>query len=195
MDWKRDWSEWFKQTGIELPKGVYPKVIFEGSDATGKSTIQNILMDIMKHTFLLHTSAPPKGLGREYYENLLTKGLEFSQYLNQPFIADRFHIGESVYGSIFRGYNFSEEFRLNVEQQLLKQGFKIVYVHAEQSVVERRLKERGDWYVKTEDTQHILSRYEEELSKTLLPVFKLDTTNDIWPSDIENLIKFVYGLE
>ena len=30
MEWKRDWSEWFKQTGIELPKGVYPKVIFEG---------------------------------------------------------------------------------------------------------------------------------------------------------------------
>lgn len=62
----KDWHEWWKEQNITLPQ-KYPRIIFEGCDASGKTTIQEIMKEIIRHAFIIHTSAPTKGNSKEYF--------------------------------------------------------------------------------------------------------------------------------
>jgi len=192
----KDWYEWWKEQNITLPK-KYPKIIVEGCDASGKTTIQEVMKEIIRHSFIVHTSAPTKGNSKEYFSSLLDKLMEFMDIINQPIFLDRFHIGELVYGSIFRPETIDEavEKRLyDMENTLLKQDVKMLYVTASSETIVKRIQNRGDWYVKVSDVEDILARYEKALAKSKLPIFRLDTTNNYSPEDIKNLILFSYGI-
>lgn len=192
----KDWNEWWKEQNITLPK-KYPKIIVEGCDASGKTTIQEVMKEIIRHSFIVHTSAPTKGNSKEYFSSLLDKLMEFMDIINQPIFLDRFHIGELVYGSIFRPETIDEtvEKRLyDMENTLLKQDVKMLYVTASSETIVKRIQNRGDWYVKVSDVEDILARYEKALAKSKLPIFRLDTTNNYSPEDIKKLILFSYGI-
>jgi thymidylate kinase len=192
----KDWYEWWKEQNITLPK-KYPKIIVEGCDASGKTTIQEVMKEIIRHSFIVHTSAPTKGNSKEYFSSLLDKLMEFMDIINQPIFLDRFHIGELVYGSIFRPETIDEavEKRLyDMENTLLKQDVKMLYVTASSETIVKRIQNRGDWYVKVSDVEDILARYEKALAKSKLPIFRLDTTNNYSPEDIKKLILFSYGI-
>jgi thymidylate kinase len=123
--------------------------------------------------------------------------MEFMDIINQPIFLDRFHIGELVYGSIFRPETIDEavEKRLyDMENTLLKQDVKMLYVTASSETIVKRIQNRGDWYVKVSDVEDILARYEKALAKSKLPIFRLDTTNNYSPEDIKKLILFSYGI-
>jgi len=191
-----DLQKWWEEQNIILPQ-KYPKIIFEGCDASGKTTIQEIMMEIIKHTFIIHTSAPAKGNSKEYYCLLLNKLVEFMDIINQPLFIDRFHIGELVYGSIFRPETIDEVVKkkmCDIENGLLKQEAKMIYITATPEIITKRIKSRGDWYVKFSDIEIILDRYEKALAKSKLPIFRLDTTNNYTQEDIKNLILFSYGV-
>lgn len=193
----KDWRKWWESQNIPLPD-QRPVLIFEGCDASGKTTIQDILKEIIRHAFVVHTSAPTKGNSKEYFYNLLNKLVEFSDILNQPLFFDRFHIGELVYGSIFRPETIDrmvEEKMYQLEAELLKQDARIIYVTASPEVIARRIQERGDWYITTNDVQSILDRYEKALQKSKLPIYRLDTTANYTLEDIKNLVLFSYGIE
>lgn len=193
----KDWRKWWESQNIPLPD-QRPVLIFEGCDASGKTTIQDILKEIIRHAFVVHTSAPTKGNSKEYFYNLLNKLVEFSDILNQPLFFDRFHIGELVYGSIFRPETIDrmvEEKMYQLEAELLKQDARIIYVTASPEVIARRIQERGDWYITTNDVQSILDRYEKALQKSKLPIYRLGTTANYTLEDIKNLVLFSYGIE
>lgn len=192
----KDWHEWWKEQNITLPQ-KYPRIIFEGCDASGKTTIQEIMKEIIRHAFIIHTSAPTKGNSKEYFSSLLEKLIEFIDIINQPLFIDRFHIGELVYGSVFRPETIDEavEKKLyDMEKDLLKQDVKILYVTASPETIVKRIQNRGDWYVKVSDVEAILNGYEKALAKSRLPIFRLDTTNNYSLEDIKNLILFAYGI-
>lgn len=192
----KDWHEWWKEQNITLPQ-KYPRIIFEGCDASGKTTIQEIIKEIIRHAFIIHTSAPTKGNSKEYFSSLLEKLIEFIDIINQPLFIDRFHIGELVYGSVFRPETIDEavEKKLyDMEKDLLRQDVKILYVTASPETIVKRIQNRGDWYVKVSDVEAILNGYEKALSKSRLPIFRLDTTNNYSLEDIKNLILFAYGI-
>lgn len=192
----KDWHEWWKEQNITLPQ-KYPRIIFEGCDASGKTTIQEIMKEIIRHAFIIHTSAPTKSNSKEYFSSLLEKLIEFIDIINQPLFIDRFHIGELVYGSVFRPETIAEavEKKLyDMEKDLLRQDVKILYVTASPETIVKRIQNRGDWYVKVSDVEAILNRYEKALAKSRLPIFRLDTTNNYSLEDIKNLILFAYGI-
>lgn len=192
----KDWHEWWKEQNITLPQ-KYPRIIFEGCDASGKTTIQEIMKEIIRHAFIIHTSAPTKGNSKEYFSSLLEKLIEFIDIINQPLFIDRFHIGELVYGSVFRPETIDEavEKKLyDMEKDLLRQDVKILYVTASPETIVKRIQNRGDWYVKVSDVEAILNGYEKVLAKSRLPIFRLDTTNNYSLEDIKNLILFAYGI-
>jgi thymidylate kinase len=192
----KDWHEWWKEQNITLPQ-KYPRIIFEGCDASGKTTIQEIMKEIIRHAFIIHTSAPTKGNSKEYFSSLLEKLIEFIDIINQPLFIDRFHIGELVYGSVFRPETIDEavEKKLyDMEKDLLRQDVKILYVTASPETIVKRIQNRGDWYVKVSDVEAILNGYEKALAKSRLPIFRLDTTNNYSLEDIKNLILFAYGI-
>lgn len=192
----KDWHEWWKEQNITLPQ-KYPRIIFEGCDASGKTTIQEIMKEIIRHAFIIHTAAPTKGNSKEYFSSLLKKLIEFIDIINQPLFVDRFHIGELVYGSVFRPETIDEavEKKLyDMEKDLLRQDVKILYVTASPETIVKRIQNRGDWYVKVSDVEAILNGYEKALAKSRLPIFRLDTTNNYSLEDIKNLILFAYGI-
>jgi len=194
---RNNWQEWWKGQGIVLPK-KHPVLIFEGCDASGKTTIQEILREIIRHAFLIHTSAPVKGNPKEYFYNLLDKLTDFAGIINQPLFFDRFHVGELVYGSIFRPETIDDavkEKMFRLEERLAEKEAKMVYITASPDTIVNRLKKRGDWYVQPSDVQRILDKYEQMLAKSRLPIFRLDTTSDYTPADIKNLVLFSYGLQ
>ena len=194
---RNNWQEWWKGQGIVLPK-KHPVLIFEGCDASGKTTIQEILREIIRHAFLIHTSAPVKGNPKEYFYNLLDKLTDFAGIINQPLFFDRFHVGELVYGSIFRPETIDDavkEKMFRLEERLAEREAKMVYITASPDTIVNRLKKRGDWYVQPSDVQRILDKYEQMLAKSRLPIFRLDTTSDYTPVDIKNLVLFSYGLQ
>lgn len=194
---RNNWQEWWEGQGIVLPK-KHPVLIFEGCDASGKTTIQEILREIIRHAFLIHTSAPVKGNSKEYFYNLLDKLTDFAGIINQPLFFDRFHVGELVYGSIFRPETINDavkEKMFRLEERLAEREAKMVYITASPDTIVNRLKKRGDWYVQPSDVQRILDKYEQMLAKSRLPIFRLDTTSDYTPVDIKNLVLFSYGLQ
>lgn len=194
---RNNWQEWWEGQGIVLPK-KHPVLIFEGCDASGKTTIQEILREIIRHAFLIHTSAPVKGNSKEYFYNLLDKLTDFAGIINQPLFFDRFHVGELVYGSIFRPETIDDavkEKMFRLEERLAEKEAKVVYITASPDTIVNRLKKRGDWYVQPSDVQRILDKYEQMLAKSRLPIFRLDTTSDYTPADIKNLVLFSYGLQ
>lgn len=190
MKWYKNinWIDWLDKQNITIDNSKLMVVISEGVDCAGKSTINELLQEIIRHTFLIHTSAPPKGSPPEYYKNLLLNSIPFIKSLRQPVIIDRFHVGESVYGKVFRGYELNTR---EIEPLLRDLNAKQVYVTAATEVIVKRLKERGDWYVEEEDIQPILDGYEAELKNSNLPTFTLDTSNDISERDMVLLLKFL----
>lgn len=193
---KRNWRKWWKSQYISLPSNN-PCIIFEGVDGSGKSTWEEILSEIFGHTFFFHTSAPYNNMPKTYYYNLLKSFLETAKMIHQPLFIDRFHIGELVYGSVFRPNNVDEEIELKMyemeEELLSKLNAKTVYVTATPDVIRHRIATRGDWYIKPGNVENLLQLYDEKLAKSKLPIFVLDTTNPIKDETVLELIKFIYS--
>lgn len=83
--------------------------IVEGMERCGKTTTVNFLRSIIKNPKLLvlHSAKPPKGVNtfewsQQHYFNLCTQAAKLSDE-GWDVIMDRSHIGEFVYGPIYRG--------------------------------------------------------------------------------------------
>lgn len=192
-----DWKVWWKNQEKELPK-KHPILLFEGCDGSGKTTVQNILTNIIKHAFLVHTSAPTGTDGKDYFYSVLVKLIELMDTLHQPVFFDRFHIGELVYGSIFRPHTIDEgveQKMYSLERELMQRDAKLIYVTASPDTIMERVNKRGDWYIKSGNVEHILNVYKQKISLSQLPVFILDTTDNISEEDIHNLLWFIYGMK
>lgn len=187
-----------KKSEIIIPQGLPVCTLVEGVDASGKSTLLRILMDIIKHSTLIHTSAPPKNVSDKYYTRLLKNIMQLIDTIEQPLFVDRFHIGELTYGSIFRPDSIDKLKRLemNILDKRLKNNnvTKLIYCYANEDIIRERLHNRGDWHVTTDDISPIMKKYEEFLNKSNLDIFRLDTTDGINEQDIINVLKFIYSL-
>lgn len=192
MEWTKniDWNEFLERHNIHIKQGEKQIIITEGPDGGGKSTTIDILLDVIKHCFVLHTSAPPKDSSPEYYQGVLNASLNLIKQLNQPIIVDRFHYGEKVYGNIFRGYDIDIS---TIERELEDLNAKTIYITANTDVLIERLKSRGDWYVKPEDISPIIQKYNDVLFiNSNMPLYIFDTTEGITEDKIADLLKFIY---
>lgn len=104
-------------------------IIIEGPDNVGKSTLIRGLQHFYnKNTFqCLHFSNVKHDSvedGIEYSKNLYTQMFEsmsnLAKYNNAGMICDRAHLGEMVYGPIYRGY--SGEYVLDIERKYTNYG-------------------------------------------------------------------------
>lgn len=191
-----NWRKWWKEQNISLPD-KNPIVNWEGVDGAGKTTLQNIVMDIIGHTFLVHTSAPKKEMTPLYYSNLLSGILDCFKNIKQPLFFDRFHIGELTYGSIFRKETIDENTIKRMEEidkQLCKLEAKTIYVYAEPEIIKERIGTRGDWYIQPGNVEMLLKTYNEQLSKTSTPILKVDNSGPITEEKIKKILFFIYGI-
>lgn len=119
-------------------------LIVEGLDNTGKSTLikqirSKILVD--PKTISLHCSSPPNNSNAEWSKLHYTQILSEVSRLNQngwDVILDRSHIGEMVYGPLYRGVKDST-YILDLDKHFLQaqDSYMILLTDSPESLVSR----------------------------------------------------------
>lgn len=149
-------------------------VCFEGVDGVGKSTLAEAIANMYKVN-LTHND---KSMS---YEEGKKNSFEYIETLrNMPTgIIDRLvHTGEAVYAPIYRGYDGSDYFDELEEKMLDEFNILIVYVHASDDTIERRLKSRGEDYIDLEDISKLKENYDKFLSRTKFPYITFNTDDE-----------------
>lgn len=144
-------------------------IMLEGCDATGKTTIANMLQLVMPDAQVVHCTADTPN-DFEFFDTLIDIGQ------SRNIILDRGMYGQFVYQN-WNERNLSMAQLTKLELRMLETGAKLLYICASKSKIEERLKLRG------EETplavEEILQRFDEVLKKSILPVYYIETTNGL----------------
>jgi len=149
-------------------------IILEGENKTGKSTLAGLLHEKTGYQ-LYKSSQPVKPPYYEYMEMLDEIG-------EGNAIIDRFHIGELVYGPLYRGESklSKKEFE-EIEHRLLKLGTILIYCYDDASRLARRFRQEKEEFASTNKIQKTLRLYNDVLRNTKLPIIKhkMESDNDL----------------
>lgn len=135
-------------------------IVLEGVDGAGKTTLTDRLLKHLPYETTRRLRSGPLGQDpfREYEWRL--KG--YRPFSEENIIADRWHVGELVYGPLYRGHSrLTAAGARHVEMYLDKLGAHKVVVTASIDDITNRLKTRGDDFVKMEHVGLIWDFYNE----------------------------------
>lgn len=143
-------------------------IILEGCDATGKTTLANMLAPLLNAQIVHSTTETPNDY--RYFEELLRA----SEYTN--IIADRFCYSQFVYQDsehrplklVSDEYmTFKNEWEVlhMLECQMLRYNTKVIYCYADAGVVAERMIARGENPIAIDE---ILCGYRDLWKKTLI---------------------------
>lgn len=138
-------------------------IIIEGADGIGKTTLVNMLAGYLegsrhsgRFVSKLHRGVPQTDAIDEYE----TAVKDYRPGGDVHIIADRWHLGEMIYGPLYRGGSGLGKagFR-HVELFLRSRGALTVICDAEESVVKQRLYARGEEYLRPEHLGRVLDEF------------------------------------
>ena len=158
-------------------------IVFEGVDGTGKSTLAKAIAD----KYGVEVTHNDKSLT---YEEGKKNSYDYIEKLKEmPFgVIDRLvHTGEAVYAPIYRGYTGIDYFNDLEEKMLEEFDILMVYVHAENDVIEERLKSRGEDYISLKDIDRLKGNYDYYLRQTEIPFITFDSGKDSLENNINKL--------
>lgn len=148
-------------------------IVLEGCDATGKTTLANMLANLMNGTVVHCTAETPNTYG--FFESLIYAAE------NKNIICDRFCYGQFVYQDegdrplakwrmhpIDEGESYVDDswgaLRC-LEMDMLRHDVKVIYTYANPQTIYDRMTNRGE---SPKDVGRILSGYEDLWSRTLI---------------------------
>lgn len=134
-----------------------PIIIIEGIDGSGKSTLANMIQEAAskKYKVIRTHRGPMKGSVVEEYVAPL---LEIKD--DELLIADRWHIGEMIYGPIYRGISYVDSVIEHIENILDDLGAVKLVMLTPREIVKERLGSRGEDYLQEEDFDQVFDFYE-----------------------------------
>ena len=155
-----------------------------GTDCSGKTSLVEMLSDITEFKILKGSSFQHSQCTQE---ELFNKFLEFTKLDNVIF--DRFSYCNEVYAEMYEDFAMlSDEQRRFIEQKM-KDKATIIYLYADDEVLEKRFNSRGDEYVTLDKLKYAKGKYEESLSKVKdLEVVKFDTGKMITKEIVEQIL-------
>jgi hypothetical protein len=147
-------------------------IILEGSDGAGKTTLAARLKARMPDAIELHSGPLRSDPFTEYEERLADwDGVT-------PIIADRWHIGELVYGPIFRGESKLDVVgRWHIDAFLVARGAMVVYLCPPLELIADRVAARGDDMVDVTHLPAIYDTYETAISSDVMPTMHVGCTD------------------
>lgn len=135
-----------------------PIVVIEGIDGSGKSTLANMIEEVAKHKYeviRLHRGPMQGSVVDEYVRPL------FEIQDNQLLIADRWHVGEMIYGPIYRGVSYVDSVLEHIESILDDLAAVKIVMLTPREIVKERLSGRGEDFLAAEDVDRVYDFYEK----------------------------------
>ena len=132
-------------------------IIVEGVDGAGKTTLVNELSHLAPDDAIVAHCGPLKRHPLHEY----LRPLE-SLDKDAVFIADRWHVGESVYGPLYRGASrLTPEMASYIEAFLDSRGAARIVLSPPYDVIKRRLQERGESFLQPQHLRLVCDFYGE----------------------------------
>lgn len=137
-----------------------PVIIVEGIDGAGKTTLVNRIKELVPDTYdkVFWTKGVPvyDDPEQEYCEQL-------TWLRNHHFVvSDRYHVGELIYGPLYRGISrVAGRFFDRIEERLGQLRAVKVVLLPDMEVCKARAFERGEDYLKVEDFEHVWNEYKK----------------------------------
>lgn len=145
--------------------------IIEGGDGTGKSTFADRLNEHIPNAKRLHCGPPTQDPLREY--------LDLDWYApgsGQHVICDRWHIGETIYGPLYRGESaLTRQGYFHVELYLRAKGALLVHLDNQDQVIYDRIfaeGSRGEDFLDKMHVTTVLANYRKRVRDTLLQTLR-----------------------
>jgi thymidylate kinase len=163
-------------------------VILEGENKTGKTTLAKHIEKEYGFRYIKCSQPGKRGPYAEYREVI-------ESILQKPenVVIDRFHIGEEVYGPIYRGRSgLSQENFSEIEQDLNKLNTILIYCYDNENNIAKRFKEENEEFANVEKIAKTLELYKVALRKSNIPMYrhKMKGKMDLIKSnDINRIIK------
>lgn len=132
-----------------------PIIILEGIDGSGKSTLARRLLAASPIEAFIEHRGPIKGSVKEEYVDPLLNVRD-----DQLLITDRWHVGEMIYGPIYRGVSLVRPVVSEIETLLDDLHAVRIIMSPGLDVVLDRLRERGEDYLQPEHVEPVYRFYE-----------------------------------
>jgi hypothetical protein len=154
-------------------------IIIEGTDKCGKTSLATQLSAMLGWPIVKCSQPGPMGAVHEYLTTLrATAG---------PFIADRFHLGESVYGPLYRGGFGINQFDFReIEGHLMNRGSLLVLMEDDPEPIVARFKRLNEDFARADDIPKLLDGFDREFYRSRLPKLRFR-----WHPHIPTLISDV----
>ncbi len=155
-----------------------------GTDCSGKTSLVDVLSDITEFKTVRGSSFEHSQCSQD---ELFDKFLEFTKMENVVF--DRFTYCNEVYAPMYDDFAMlSDDQRRFVEQEM-KGNAIVIYLYADDEVLEHRFNYRGDDYVSLEKLKYAKKKYEEAIHKIEgLEVVKFDTGKMTTKEIVEHIL-------
>jgi hypothetical protein len=149
----------------EAEEEPMPIVLLEGCDKSGKSTIAERIKACWETRYgraeIIHKGPipPNKDPMQEYWSELPRPEI------HELYILDRWHVGELVYGPIYRGKSkitFGDALRIQAAME--RRGLVAIHMTADPAVIRQRFIEDGEDFAKLEDIPRILDGFNQAVT-------------------------------
>lgn len=156
-------------------------VVLEGVDGAGKTSLVDRLTEQSSvETRTLHRAQLKRDPEDEYITDLLGT---YTPNTKELLVCDRWHLGELIYGPLYRGKSAVDSGMLmRIERLLDKLGAFRLNVTCDLNTLTRRLAVRGEDYLRAGDVAWVRARY--IVLATELGYTELDTTYDDVPKHV-----------
>ena len=136
-----------------------PIVVLEGIDGAGKSTLAKEIFSLVPKQFdivMTHRGVPKHGPELEYMHQL--EWLRSNHFM----IADRYHVGDLIYGPIYRNESLTKDYWFAAIEEKLNQlnATKIILLPPLE-VILQRLEDRGEDYLQPEHVEKVWNFYND----------------------------------
>ena len=144
-----------------------PIIIIEGCDKTGKSSLARMLCG-MTRAQMIKVSQPQTADAIGEYEAAML-ALQRAEGHPSLIVFDRFHLGEFVYGPIFRGAKPNPFRAGRLEDHLADMGAVVVMMEDDHDAIVARFIEHGEAFAQASRVAAILAAYEQVYEWCTLP--------------------------
>jgi hypothetical protein len=163
-------------------------ICLEGVDGTGKSTLAQSLLEEMTKRFpddefvYKHATQIKSDVFTEYTDPLK----DYIPGSGIHYILDRWHIGEEIYGPLYRGKSAFDKVSLRwTELYLASIGMRTWLLTQENIELQKRLTQRGEDFISLDHVMYIQDEYKKMLKHS--PLFAKEITpkkNDSYIVDL-----------